>query len=199
MSTETAQPIPPAPERSTPARSRRIWLVVAVVVVAGLLVWLLTRGDDDGDKNSATSGVKVGAPTILSESDLRAFGRAQPIPVYWAGPQPNRKYELTKTQSGRYYVRYLTPTAVPGDKSPRFQTVGTYPGTNAYGALQVVGRRPHTRVIRTQSGALVVYDTQKPTSVYFAFPGQNFQVELYDPRAERARRTVLGGKVERLR
>lgn len=166
-----------------------------------VIAFLVARGGDDGDDSASSSadGVAVGAPTILSEADLRKFGQKQQLPVYWAGPQANRKYEVTKTKSGRYYVRYLTPKAVAGDKSPRFLTVGTYPGTNAYGALQVVGRRKGTKVIRTRSGALVVYDLKKPTSVYFAFPGQNFQVEVYDPRAERARRNVLNGKLQRLK
>jgi hypothetical protein len=168
------------------------------VILVALATWLITR---DGDDDNASSGpqVETAVPTILSEADLRAWGRAQGTPVYWAGPQPNRKYEVTRSKGGRYYVRYLTPSAEAGSTQPRFLTVGTYPGTNAYGALAAVGRRRGTSAVRTKSGALVVYEKKRPTSVYFAFPGQNFQVEVYDPRAIRARETVLSGRVERLR
>ncbi len=173
-------------------------LVVGVVVIVALVTWLVTRGADENKASRATS-VQNGVPTVLSEVDLRAFGRAQGRPVYWAGPLPNRRYELTHTRGGRYYVRYLTPKADVGDAQPRFLTVGTYPGTKAYRALETVGKRENSVSIKTRSGALVVYDEERPTSVYFAFPNQTFQVEVYDPRGTRARRFVLDGKVERLR
>ena len=136
---------------------------------------------------------------MLSEEAVREFGRAQQTPVYWAGPLPDRRYEVTRTAAGRYFIRYLTPRADVGDVAPRFLTVGTYPGTNAYGALQTVAKRPTSTSINTSSGALVVYDKQRPTSVYFGFPKQNFQVEVFDPRPSRARRFVLEGRVQRLR
>ena len=175
-------------------------LVLGAVVVIALVAWLLTKGDDANDKAKPAAGlVQIGTPTVLSEAKLHEFGGAQPTPVYWAGPLPNRRYEVTQTSAGRSYVRYLTPRASIGDAAPRFLTVGTYPGTNAYGALQAIARRSSSESVKTQSGALVVYDKKKPTSVYFAFPGQNFQVEVYDPRGDRARRFVLGGKVQRVR
>lgn len=188
-----------APRQSAKSRQRAL-LVLGVVVLIALVTWLVTKGDDDGDKAEPAAGaVQIGAPTVLSEAQLRAFGAAQPTPVYWAGVIPNRRFEVTQTSGGRYYVRYLTPRADVGDAAPRFLTVGTYPGTNAYGALQAVARRSSSESVTTPSGALVVYDKNKPTSVYFAFPGQNFQVEVYDPRGDRARRFVLDGKVQQVR
>jgi len=67
------------------------------------------------------------------------------------------------------------------------------------GALRTIGARKGTREINTRSGALVVIDKANPTSVYFAFPNQQFQVEVFDPRASRARRVVLGGQAQRVR
>jgi len=135
---------------------------------------------------------------VLSGPELRAFGRAQAVPVYWAGPQIGRRYELTRTSSGRIFIRYLTPGAAPGTREPRFLTVGTYPGTNAYGALQTVARRPGSIKVRTQSGALVVFATANPRSVYFSFPAARFQVEVFAPQPDRAKSLVLDGRIERL-
>ena len=174
-------------------------MVLGAAVVIALVTWLVTRGDDESDKATSAGSVQVGVPTVLSESDVRKFGREQSTPVYWAGPLPNRRYEVTQTAAGRYFIRYLTPRADVGDAAPRFLTVGTYPGTNAYGALLTVGKRPTATSINTPSGALVVYDRERPTSVYFGFPKQKFQVEVYDPRSSRARRFVLEGRVQRLR
>lgn len=201
MTTQPTSPASPATPRGSNKSRLRLLLVIGAVIIIGLVTWLVTKGGDDNDKGSksAESAVPVGAPTVLSESQLRAYGAAQPTPVYWAGPLPNRRYEVTRTSNGRYFVRYLTPRASVGDPAARFLTVGTYPGTNAYGALRTIAKRPGQEAVRTKSGALVVYDKKKPTSVYFSFPKQNFQVEVFDPRASRAQRFVFSGKVERLR
>ena len=198
MSTQP-EPVRPAPPR--PARPRWIpWAVAAGIVLVGVLIFALTRGGDDGGSatSAAAPAVKTGVPTVLTETQLRAFGRAQAVPVYWAGPQANRRYELTRTANGRIYIRYLTPKAPVGSRESRFLTVGTYPGSNAYGALQTVGRRSGSFKVRTQSGALVVWATANPRSVYFSFPAANFQVEVYDPQKGHARSLVLDGRVERL-
>src|SRR5690349_16909429 len=112
MSTEPVTPTPPPPARPAPShRSRRIWLVAGVVLVIAVIAFLVTRGGDDNNDSASSSadGVPVGKPTILSQSQLSEFARKQSIPVYWAGPLPNRRLEVTKTKSGRYFVRYLTP------------------------------------------------------------------------------------------
>jgi len=172
--------------------------VAAAIVLAGVVILLLSCGGDDDNGSAAVPSVKTGVPTELSQDELRAFGRAQAFPVYWAGPQKNRRYELTRTASGRVYIRYLTPKADVGSAQPRFLTVGTYPGANAYSALQAVSRREGSVRVRTQSGALVTWAKANPQSVYFAFPNGNFQVEVFDRSQTRARSLVLDGQVSRL-
>lgn len=197
----STQPDPVRPAPPQPSRPRWIpWAVAAAVVLVGVLIFALTSGGDDdgGGTSAAAPTLQTGVPTVLSETQLRAFGRAQAFPVYWAGPQANRRYEVTRTANGRIYIRYLTPSAEPGTREARFLTVGTYPGTNAYGALQTVARRPGSFKVRTQSGALVVWATANPRSVYFSFPAAKFQVEVYAPEKGRAKSLVLDGRIERL-
>lgn len=193
VSTESTSPGAAAARR----RPRWIpWAAAAAIVLVGALILLLSCGGEDGDDGAPA--LKSGVPTELSESELRAFGRAQAVPVYWAGPQEDRRYEVTRTASGRVYIRYLTPNADVGSARPRFLTVGTYPGRDAYSALQTASRGDGSVRVRTQSGALVTWAKRQPTSVYFAFPDSAFQVEVYDPSALRARSLVLDGQVSRL-
>lgn len=166
------------------------------MLVGALVLLLSCGGEDDGGDDAPT--VKTGVPTEMSEQQLRAFGRAQAVPVYWAGPQENRRYELTRTAGGRVYIRYLTPKADVGSAQPRFLTVGTYPGRDAYSALRKASQGAGSVRVRTQSGALVTWSKARPQSVYFAFPDSAFQVEVYDPSAMRARSLVLDGQVSRL-
>lgn len=181
-------------------RHRQMLRRAVALVLAGLLLVLIAGcgGDDDGDKAASAPSLKTGVPTILSESQLKAFGKAQAFPVYWAGPQKDRRYEVTRTAQGRVYIRYLGPNAEVGTDKPLFLTVGTYPGSNAYAALQVVGRRSGAVRVKTQTGALVVLPSATARSAYFAFPQSNFQVEVYAPQAGRARSLVLDGQISRL-
>ena len=39
------------------------------------------------------------------------------------------------------------------------------------------------------------YETRSPTNVYFAYPGSNYQVEIYDPSAAEAQSLVSSGQV----
>jgi hypothetical protein len=173
-------------------------VVVAVVLAlaAGLLVWLLTRGDDNG---TSAPSAPVGKPVALSENQLRAFGRAQATPVYWAGARPNTTYEITRAAGGQIYIRYLPAGVRVGDPRPRFVTVGTYPQQNAYAALTAAGRRKGYRAVTTSSGALIVYNRRKHASIHFTFPDAAFQVEAYDPRPGQALASVLGGDIVQLR
>lgn len=186
-----------APSSPPPRRPGR--RLVGGIALAGLVLALLAGcGDDSSDDGGSAPSLKTGVPTVLSEAQLKAFGKAQAFPVYWAGPQADRRYEVTRTAGGRVYVRYLTPDAAVGTDKPLFLTVGTYPGSNAYGALRAVGRREGATSVKTQSGALVVVPSATARNAYFAFPQSNFQVEVYDPQKGRARSLVLDGQISRL-
>ena len=86
--------------------------------------------------NVAVGPVLVSADQLTSES--KSLGR----PIYWAGPRSNWSYELTVTNSGRVYVRYLPRGAAAGDSRSSFLTVGTYPGVDAYPNLKQGLDRP---------------------------------------------------------
>jgi hypothetical protein len=189
-----------SPVAGPETRSRKKFVVVGAVVLAlaaGLLVWLLTRGDDGA--GASAPAAPVGKPVAMPEDQLRAFGRAQATPVYWAGARPNTTYEVTRAAGGQIYIRYLPAGVRVGDPRPRFVTVGTYPQQNADAALTAAGKRKGYRAVTTSSGALIVYNRRKHDSVYFTFPDAAFQVEAYDPRPGRALASVLGGGIVQLR
>jgi hypothetical protein len=168
----------------------RIGAVVALALVAGLVVWLLARGGNKSATPNSRSSVRA-----VSARDLAALPAAVGHPVYWAGPQAGYTYELTRTNDGRIYVRYL-PAGVPlGSNQPKYLTVGTYRVRNAFAAVRGIARGFHVTPMRLSGGGIAVQDTKHPTSVYFAYPRSDYQIEVYDPSPPRALQLVLSGKI----
>jgi hypothetical protein len=197
MTDRQAEPVSGTATRAwRPRRRVVVWGAVGLALIAGLVVWLLVRGDGS-DEGAPT--VPVGRPVAMSDAQLRAFGRAQATPVYWAGARANTTYELTRSAGGHIYIRYLPAGVRLGDPRAQYLTVGTYPQQNAYAVLTAAGRRKGYAARTTASGALIVYRRRQHPSVYFTFPNAAFQVETYEPRPGRALATVLNGGVVQLR
>jgi len=180
----------------------RIGAVVAVAIAVAFVVWLLVRGNDDS--SSATPGTTTTNPTATAPAigpiaatpgALRSLSAQVGHPVYWIGPKRNRTYELTRTSSGRIFVRYLPNGVRVGNRAAAFTIVGTYPVDNALQVLKDLSKQPNEQSATVPGGGLAVYDTASPTNVYVAFPGSNVQIEVFDPDAARALRLATSGRV----
>jgi len=168
------------------------WLaVILALAVIALLVWLLAF------KSSGSSSATVqpgGGPVGATQEDLIALSQRLDQPIYWAGNVPDTRMELTETTSSYAYVRYLTSDAPVGDSSPSFLTVGTYPSVDAYPNLRAYAHNSRARTEHIQNGGIAVVVPKSPTSVYFAYPHQDVQVEVYDPQPSRALDVVKSGQ-----
>jgi len=176
----------------------RIGAVVAIALAAAFAVWLLVRGNDDSSSTSTTTPTTTTAeigPVAASPAALRALADEAGHPVYWIGPRPNRTYELTRTSSGRIFIRYLPPDVRVGNRSARFTIVGSYPVENAIDVLRDLSEQPGERSASVPGGGLAVYSTSSPSNVYLAYPGSDVQIEVFDPSAARALRLATSGRV----
>ena len=178
-------------------RSRRTGVVIAVGLVAALLVWLLIKGGDNNGSPpapAADSTIPAQGPTETSAQALRELAKRQTI--YWAGERPGTKLELTVTSTGNVFVRYLDKATPIGSKKQDFLTVGTYPASGALALLQHEAARTNAVTRQLNGGGLVMVSKSQPQSVYLAYAGTNYQVEVYDPSAKRALDLILSGAVE---
>lgn len=177
----------PGPERT--GSWRPIVAALVAVIVLGLVVWLLLR--DEGEGSQAP-----GSPEAASAAQLRDLSASVGHDVYWAGASGSgTELELTHQDDGRIYVRYLTGGAEVGDNRARFTTVGTYPVPAALAALRKQAREP-TAITRTlPDDGLAYIDADRPTSVYLAWPGSDFEVEVFDPSPKHALDLVLAGAI----
>lgn len=199
MESQHTQSLPPTlPD----ARQTRALYLLAVLVGLGvavfLAVWLIGRGGGSSNSN-AQSLPKVGAgPAAVSKSQLAALAKETTHPVYWAGARDGA-YELTRTTGGRIYIRYLPSTGKVGDRAAKYLTVGTYPQKNAFRSIQRAAKRPGAVSLKLPKGGLLVFNQQAPKSVYFGYPGAQYQVEVYDPSPAQARTLVLDGTITALK
>lgn len=184
------------PASARDARTRRplaLLALAAAAAVVALVIWLLAGRDDDRGaqpSRATAAGVSLGR--------LNALAAAVPHPVYWAGPQPRSTYEFTQTPDGRIYIRYLPPGTKVGSPRGDFLTVGTYPQPRAFETLEATARRQGTATIRLDGGGRAFRDENRPTSVYAAYPGSDYQIEVYEPSGDRALRLVRDGKLSAL-
>jgi len=170
---------------------RKLVAALALVAVAvAILVWLLVR--DDGTERSSP---KRATATGVSLEKLNAIAATVPHPVYWAGAQPGSTYELTRTGDGRIYIRYLPRGTKPGSARGDFLTVGTYPQQNAFETLKATATAQDAETIPLSGRGLAFQDSNRPTSVYAAYPGSDYQVEVFAPSGGRALELVRAGKL----
>ena len=167
----------------------RLGALIAVGLAAFLVGWMaMNRGDD------APPAPGSGA-SAASESELKAFAGSVSHPVYWAGPQEGFTYELTRTSNGLVYVRYLPEGTEVGDTRSRFLTVGTYPRAGAYAELQRAANAKGAVSLKVGGDGLAVFSQARPTSVYLGYPDAKYQVEVFHPSPDEARRLALSGQV----
>lgn len=164
-----------------------IGIVVGVVV---LVIWFVVRGGEDRGEGPPAAAASI--------RQLNAFASAAGHPVYWAGSQPKFTYELSSTKDGRIYIRYLPPGADIGDPRPNYLTVGTYPQEDAFETLQQTVRAQGVSPIELPGGGLAFQDKNRPTSVYLAYPGSDYQVEVYAPSPGTAGAIVASGQIKPL-
>lgn len=178
-------------------RSLPSWLPLAggllVAVLALILLWaLVIDADDDASKTGD-------GPAIADAAGISDVADRVGHPVYWLGERAGTEYELTETESGRVYVRYLEDGAQAGDESDDFVTVGTYPAGNAVAAVRRAAKsRPNAELARADDGAVLMIDPDAPRSIFVAYPGSKEQIELYSPDPKQGLRIAVGDGLEKL-
>jgi hypothetical protein len=173
-------------------------LIVAVAAAAATATWLIVRGGGSSaptaasTTTTATGPVSSLGPVAASHSALVAFSAALQRPIYWMGPVKDDTYEFTEASSGDLYVRYLPKGVRVGDPRATFPVIATYPYRGALAALRAVAKDKGQRLL---GGGFMLANAAYPKSVYIAYPGVAYQIEVYDPVTGRARTIALSGRV----
>jgi hypothetical protein len=185
-------PLDAEPTRGTRGPRKKRWALVLVLALvagaAGVAGWFALRDDGSPTPKRAPAGT-------ASVQALGSLAASVGHPVYWAGPEDGYRYELTHTTDGRIYIRYL-PAGVPvGSSAPDYLTVGTYPVKNALATVRAIGGKTGGSLLNLGGGAVAAVDPDHPLSIYIAYPGSSYEVEVYDPSPGRAHELVTNGSI----
>ena len=174
-------------------RRFRLGAVIAVAIAIGFIAWLILKDGDDNKSNQSAGG----GPTAASVAQLRGLPTSVGHPVYWAGARSSETatYELSRTSNGNIYIRYLPQGIGVGVPKPDYLTVGTYPFKKAINALKRLSRKQGTVTRQLKGGGLAVANSAGAQNIYFAYPGEDVQVEVFHPTPGRAQQLVTSGRI----
>jgi hypothetical protein len=162
---------------------------LGIAVVVAVLLWLVFRGGASSDAERAPAAA-------ASIRRLNAFASSVQHPIYWAGAQPGYTYELSSTKDGRVYIRYLPPGVKPGSPKANYLTIGTYPQRHAFATLRATAKRQGAQTVNLVGGGRAFQYKSQPTSVYIAYPGSDYQIEVFDPSPARALKVATSGQIK---
>jgi hypothetical protein len=134
-------------------------------------------------------------PVAASVADLTSLARTLSHPTYWIGPRAGYTYEVTQTASGKFYIRYLPPGVEVGAAQP-YLTVATYPFPGAFASLKALTAQKDEVAIKLAGSGVAVVNTQYPNSIHLAYPGSDYEIEVFDPAAARVRQIVSSDQVK---
>jgi hypothetical protein len=170
----------------------RLLILLGVIVVVAVGIWLITKG---GSNNSSSSSEEVRAAEIVTAAQLAEFAGEGETPIYWAGEQPGATLELSTSEGGRTYVRYLTEGAEAGDPRADFLTVGSYQFADPVSALETLAKESGGVQRSVPGGGIAYFNRSRPTNVYLAYPDQEVEIEVFDPDPSRAKELVTTGQI----
>jgi hypothetical protein len=184
-------------DKTTPARGpspllKRVSAAIAIAIAAVAITWAVVwRGGSSPGPNGPTSASSI-KPVALNAPGLRALARVVPQPIFWAGPKKHYLYELTRQTNGNVYIRYLPPGVNAGAPGAKYLVIATYPFKGAFAGLKAVS---HGKQIKIGGGGIALVDPSYPKSIHLAYPGFNYEIEIYDPSPAEARAVALSGAV----
>src|SRR6266550_3574480 len=176
-----------SPEPSLTGRARtqrfRAGAVIVIAVAVGLILWLALR--DNGDSTATNA-------RATTQAQLRTLAASVRHPIFWAGPRPGYTYEFQKLTDGSIHIRYLPSGTQVGTNTP-YLTVATYPFVNTYSALKNL-KGKNIVFIRIPRGGIAEYKKQNPLDLHAAYPGVDYQIEVFDPTPGTARGLLASGQ-----
>lgn len=160
--------------------------VVVTAVLTALLVLGLTQQISPTLSDRTTLAAQTSGGVCLTESELKAIIRDNDIQAYWTGPIEDATYSLNSSTAGQVFVRYVPKGEACDDVRPNFRVIATYEEADAFATTESAGTTADGVSLLNTDGSIVYFNKNVPTNIYVAYPGINYQIEIYDPDPKEA-------------
>jgi hypothetical protein len=158
--------------------NNKLLLVLISALITAFVVFNFFVSDS-GSQRIETE--KISGKIALSESELVDLANQINQPIFWLGPEENYFYALTIAENEQSYVKYLPREESSADSDTAYRIIATYLRQDAYNITQSAANNPGAVGLSNSDGATIYYNSLTPTNIYLAYPGQNFQIEIFDP------------------
>lgn len=135
----------------------------------------------DNSNSSRVDVEKISGKIALTETELIELSSEINQPIYWVGPDTESTYTLTIAEGEQAYVKYLPAGVLPGEGDTALRIIATYLRQDAFAVTQAAANNPGAVSLSNSQGGAIYYNSATPNNVYLAYPGQNFQIEIFDP------------------
>lgn len=181
-------------------QNRRTVLIggAVVVIVVAAIISFSVGGDDNksSSSNGNTNTVASAQPPVNAEglkTAVSAVGGAGK--VFWAGEEAGFTYVLRTEANGQASVRYIPTDGDPQAQGAVYRVLGSYPIKDAFNVTKKAGEGADSVLLTNSDGSIVVYNKNKTTNVYIAFPKVDVQIEIFDPTPGKALELATSGRI----
>ena len=148
-----------------------------------------------GSPAATTAGRISTKPTAATRADLQTFAQRVGHPIYWAGPKPGYTYELSTTSNGSVFIRYLPAGVRVGDARAQLPDGGDVPVSRRLRGGRRGPRTPARPRSSSRAAGSASSTPRYPKSIHLAYPGSDYQIEVYDPSPSAGRKLVASGAI----
>lgn len=160
--------------------------VLVTAVLTALLVLGLTQQISPTLSDRTTLAAQTSGGVCLTESELKSIIRENNIQAYWTGPIKDATYSLNSSTAGQVFIRYVPKGEECDDVRPNFRVIATYEEVDAFATTESAGTTADGVSLLNTDGSIVYFNKNVPTNIYVAYPGINYQIEIYDPDPKEA-------------
>jgi hypothetical protein len=165
-------------------RHGKYFLPVTVLVTAlmsALITLGITQQISPTLPDRTTLAAKTNGGVCLTENELRTLIQENNIQAYWTGPIKDATYSVNSSTPGQVFIRYVPSGEKCDDLSSNFRVIATYTEANAFATTEAAGATADGVSLINTDGSIVYFNKNLPSNIYVAYPGIEYQIEVYDP------------------
>jgi hypothetical protein len=163
-----------------------ITLIATTALISSLITFGIANQFSPQLADRTTLSAQTSGGVCLTEGELKNVISENKIQAYWTGPLKDATYSINSATAGQVFIRYIPKGEECGSTAASFRVIATYAEADAFSATQQAGNQAEGVSLANTDGSVVYFNKNAPSNVYVAYPGIDYQIEIYDPNPKTA-------------